>query len=109
MTSKYITNDGKKLLLELAFLGDGTNNNFNYLALGTKESTGSQGESGTFLEVSDSTYHRMPLSKESNVTTDNSLAVSAIFDDTNYQPSEGGYIGEIGIVNQYERNSSMYY
>lgn len=104
MTNKYITQEGKQLLLELAFLGDSTSNNFNYLALGTKNSTASNGESGTFDEVADSTYKRVALQKEK--IENNSLYVSAIFDDTNYQPSEGGYVGEIGIVNQYEKNSS---
>lgn len=104
MTKTYITEKGKQLLLELAFLGDGTSNNFNYLALGTGNSTGSNGSTGTFDEVSDSTYHRATLYKEDYDTA--GLAVSAIFDDTNYQPTEGGEIGEIGIVNQYERNSS---
>lgn len=104
MTKQYITEQGKQLLLELAFLSDNSTNNFNYLALGTQNSTGSDGVSGTFEEVSDSTYRRVSLYKENIV--DNKLSVSAIFDDTNYAPTEGGPIGEIGIVNQYEKNSA---
>ncbi|MBR3208633.1 MAG: hypothetical protein IKF82_00035 [Bacilli bacterium] len=104
MSDKYITSKGKGLLLQLGFLSNNSTSNFNYLALGSQNSSGSQGEAGTFQEISDSTYRREQLHYEDS--TDSSLSVSAIFDDTNYQPAEGGIVSEIGIVNQYEKNSS---
>ena len=74
MSDKYITSKGKGLLLQLGFLSNNSTSNFNYLALGSQNSSGSQGEAGTFQEISDSTYRREQLHYEDS--TDSSLSVS---------------------------------
>lgn len=106
MMKKYITPAGKKYLLELGFLNDNNTSNFNFVALGINDSSASTNGSG-FLEANGDNYKRVQLSKETTIEdTDESLAVSAIFDSTNFNPSQQVKISEIGIVNQDSANNN---
>lgn len=98
---KYITPKGKKHLLELGFLGEDNVSNFNYIALGVDGSSAAINNGQGFLEANGDNYQRVQLFKETTMDdTDQSLAVSAVFDSTNFNPSDPVNISEIGIVNQ---------
>lgn len=104
---KYITAEGKKHLLELGFLNDDNSSNFNFVALGVDDSSASTNDGVGFLEANGDNYQRVQLFKETTIEdTDQSLAVSAIFDSTNFNPSQKVQISEIGIVNQDVANSN---
>lgn len=101
MMSKYITPSGKKHLLELGFLNDDNTSNFNFVALGVSGSSAATSDGVGFLEANGDNYQRVQLFKETTMEdTDESIAVSAIFDSTNFNPSQEVKIAEIGIVNQ---------
>jgi len=98
---KYITNDGKKHLLEIGFLQNDTTNNFNFVALGIQGSNAAIDNGNGFLEANGDNYHRVQLQEENTLDDDDqSLAMSAIFDSTNFNPSEATTVSEIAIVNQ---------
>lgn len=101
MMEKYITADGKKHLLELGFLSNDTTSNFNFVALGVQDSNASTNNGEGFLEANGDNYHRVQLLEESTMEEDEqSISMSAIFDSTNFNPSEAVTVSEIGIVNQ---------
>ena len=104
---KYITPDGKKYLLELGFLNDDNTNNFNFVALGVSSSTASTNNGQNFVEADGYNYSRAQLEKEDTMEeTDTSIALSATFDSTNFNPSQGIQIAEIGLVNQDVANNN---
>lgn len=109
MNEKYITDVGKKHLLELGFITADNTSNFNYVALGVGESSAAVDKTkGSFTEANGNQYSRARLQKEENSldNTDQSVVISATFDSTNFSPSEGIAIQEIGIVNQDIANDS---
>lgn len=103
MNEKYITSAGKKHLLELGFITSDNTSNFNYVALGVGDSSAAIDKTeSSFTEANGNQYSREILLKEESSldNTDQSLVISATFDSTNFNPSEGVKIQEIGIVNQ---------
>ena len=100
---KYITSSGKEYLLKLGFLNDNNTNNFNFVALGIGDSNAAINQGEHFNEADGYNYTRAQLKIEDSIeTTDTSIALSATFDSTNFNPSDndGKQISEIGIVNQ---------
>lgn len=95
MAETIITDDGKTEVLRLAFKNDDTHGAFNYMALGGADSAGAQKKE--FKEVTGNSYTREETEVE--VLDDKTIAVSATFDETNFNPSEGETIKEIGLVN----------
>jgi hypothetical protein len=108
MAEKYITSDGKKMLLRLGFIPNESTSTFNYVALGVNNSNmTTQDGSGVFEEASGFNYTRAPLVEESGIDVgEHAIAVSATFDSTNYNPSAESVIKEIGIVNQSDNSST---
>ena len=101
MMNKYITAEGKKHLLELGFLSNNTTSNFNFVALGVQDSNAAINNGEGFNEANGDNYHRVQLKQETTMEDDDqSLAMSAIFDSTNFNPSGSVTVSEIGIVNQ---------
>ena len=94
MANKYITSAGKRKLLKLGFLSNDDRGNFNYIALGGESSAGATG--GTFQEVDGDNYYRQSVSLEKE--EEQSITISAIFDENNLASSQGTEITEIGIV-----------
>lgn len=110
-SNKIITAEGKTKMLEYVFAGD---EGFNYLALGVGGSTNdasnasSTGDKNDFNELSGNNYERVALVKEGNTTADSqSITLSATFTDSNYNPSNGGNVGEIAIVNNATANEEL--
>lgn len=101
MYAKYITPEGKDHMLKLAFLS-GETNAFKYLALGGDSSQAAQQGKDKFMEVSGDNYQRVAL--ESEGTQNQSITLSGIFEDSNFNPSNGRLIREIGIVNSSTSN-----
>ena len=94
MANKYITANGKNKLLKLGFLHNNDTNNFNYIALGGTDSAGATG--GQFQEIDGDNYSRQEVSLDAE--GQQSITISAIFDENNVASSEGIEITEIGIV-----------
>ena len=107
MMEKYITPQGKKHLLELGFLNDDNTSNFNFVALGVQGSNAATNSGQGFNEANGYNYHRAQLQSETTMEdTDTSISLSAIFDSTNFNPSNSQQITEIGIVNQDSANDN---
>lgn len=103
MNEKYITETGKKHLLSLGFINQDSTGNFNYVALGVGDSSAAIDKTkDSFTEANGNQYAREMLKEETTNldSTDQSLVMSATFDSTNFNPSEGVEIKEIGIVTQ---------
>jgi len=101
MMEKYITSSGKKYLLELGFLNNDNTNNFNFVALGVGDSVAATNNGQGFSEANGYNYTREQFVPETTIEeTDTSIALSATFDSTNFNPSQSVQISEIGIVNQ---------
>lgn len=97
MGNKLITDKGKTELLRLGFV-DGNQQAFSYLALGSGDSEGAQGN--TFVEVTSNNYQRVPTSLEENIEgSEKQITISGVFEEGNYNPSDGGLISEIGLCN----------
>ncbi len=94
MANKYITAEGKNKLLKLGFLNSGDTGSFNYIALGGTNSAGATG--GTFQEIDAENYSRQQVALDSE--GQQSITISAIFDENNVASSEGVEVTEIGIV-----------
>lgn len=104
MANKAITQEGKTKILELILNGD---NGFCYLALGDGNSNAAaEGISEKFSEISGNDYHRVKTNMESSDTQTATVTVSAIFEDDNYTPSQGGEVSEIALVDSYEKSSN---
>lgn len=99
MAEKYITPDGKQMLLRLGFIPSDSTSSFNYVALGVGTSNAYDGEH-SFNEASGFNYERAQLVEENIDVGENAIAVSATFDKQNYNPSEASTITEIAIMNQ---------
>lgn len=105
--NKYITPSGKKYLLELGFLNDDNTSNFNFVALGVDDSTASSNNGSGFTEANGNNYKRVQLFKETSMEdSETGICVSAIFDSSNFNPSQEVKISEIGIVNQDTANNN---
>jgi len=97
MYKKYITPEGKDQMLKLAFRNS-ENDTFNYLALGGDNSQAATSQvSQNFQEISGDNYQRVALENEG--IQNQSITLTGIFEDTNFNPSNGRLIKEIGIVN----------
>ena len=96
MSNKLITDAGKTELLRLGFKAQEAGGAFSFLALGGSSSTGAQGKQ--FAEIADGTYERVETEVEN--LEDKTITISGTFEETNYAPSEGGIIKEIGLCNQ---------
>lgn len=96
MAKTVITDKGKTEVLRLAFSSEDSYGAFKYMALGGNNSSGSQ-QDGIFVEVTDSSYNRVEVQQDS--LDDKSIVISAIFDETNLNSSQGETITEIGLVN----------
>lgn len=103
MADSVITDNGKTEALRLIFVNDNAHGAFSYMALGGANSQGAKGQN--FVEVMDNSYHRVETKKETN--ENKSISVSAIFDETNFNVSEGELITEIGLVNSAEYASDQ--
>lgn len=108
MAEKYITSDGKKMLLRLGFIPNDSTSTFNYVALGVNNSNmAAKAGDGAFDEASGFNYARVALEEESGIDVgENAIAVSATFNSDNYNPSAESIIKEIGIVNQSENGGT---
>ena len=107
MMEKYITSAGKKYLLQLGFLNDDNTNNFNFVALGVGENSKASSNNGVGFEEADGYhYQREQFKIEESYQEESSIALSATFDSTNFNPSNGVQISEIGIVNQDVANNN---
>ena len=105
--NKYITPSGKKYLLELGFLNDDNTSNFNFVALGVGDSTASSSKGVGFTEANGNNYKRVQLFKETTTESpETGICVSAIFDSSNFNPSQEVKVSEIGIVNQDVANNN---
>lgn len=103
MANKYITPDGKRKLLKLGFLSNNDEGNFNYIALGGENSSAAtNGEH--FEEIDGNSYERQPVVLQSE--GDQSITISAVFDENVANPSEGVEIREIGIVDHQYRDQN---
>lgn len=105
MAATLITDEGKTEVLRLAFKNDDAHGAFNYMALGGSSSAGAQG--GEFVEVTGNSYYREETEVEQ--LEDKSISISATFDETNFNSSEGILIKEIGLVNSSEYASEQKY
>lgn len=107
MTNKIITDEGKKKLLKLGFLGE--TNGFRYMALsdGTASITGNKED---FDEVSGKgNYKRVELIADDISglgDASKSISISGTFEGSNYNLSDGGLVTEIGIVDSESSNAS---
>jgi len=100
MMEKYITPEGKKHLLKLAFLHDSNASNFNFVALGVNGSSAAVDETeSSFIEANNYQREQLKL-EETTDETDQSLCVQATFNTSNLDSSEPVTISEIAIVNQ---------
>lgn len=104
MYAKYITPEGKNQMLKLAFLS-GETNAFRYLALGGEGSGAARGND--FVEVSGDNYQRVALTNEDDNQSQQSITLSGIFEDSNFNPSNGRLIKEIGIVDSSADNNDQ--
>ena len=105
MANKVITPEGKTKMLQYALGGD---DGFRYLALGSGESNAaSTGNKSNFDELSGNNYKRVLLEQQESVPDSQSITLTAVFDDNNYNPSGGGLVSEIGIVNNPNKNSQQ--
>ena len=96
--NKYVTDEGKTEILKIAFVNDDGYTPFAYLALA--DSTSSASSSGIrtdFVELSDASYQRVPMTVDSIETK--KITLSAIFDENNYNSSDSKKVGEIGLCN----------
>lgn len=94
---KLITDKGKTELLRLGFI-DGSQQAFSYLALGGGDSEGAQGNA--FAEVTSYNYERVPTTLEEEInSSEKQITISGVFEEGNYNPSDGGLIKEIGLCN----------
>lgn len=101
MMEKYITPEGKKHLLKLGFLSEDNSSNFSFAALGIGDSSAATNNGAHFNEANGDNYQRVRFYQETTMDdTDTSIAISATFDSTNFNPSEPVHVAEIGIVNQ---------
>ena len=101
MMEKYITPEGKKHLLKLGFLSEDNSSNFSFAALGIGDSSAATNNGTHFSEANGDNYQRVRFYQETTMDdTDTSIAISATFDSTNFNPSEPVHVAEIGIVNQ---------
>lgn len=98
MAETVITDDGKTEVLRLAFVNDDAHAAFNYMALGGSNSAGAQNKD--FIEISDASYYREETQVEA--LNDKNISISATFDETNFNTSDGELITEIGLVNSSE-------
>lgn len=98
MAKTLITDEGKTEVLRLAFKNDDSRGGFDYIALGGANSAGAQKKE--FAEITDSSYQRAQTTVDS--LDDKSISISAIFDETNLNSSNGELITEIGLVNSSE-------
>ena len=107
---KYITPEGKSKLLQLGFQNN-TSGQFRYLALGGDGSNAAQQENkDNFFEVSGDNYYRATLEQEGNLNDDKqSITLSAIFEDVNFNPSDGKAIHEIAIVDNSEPSDDTFF
>jgi len=106
--NKYITPEGKTKLLQLGFLNN-TSGTFSYLALGGEGSSAAiSNDKNQFSEVTGDNYHRVQLEQEGEIRTDSqSITLSAFFEDMNYNPSQGGTITEIAVVDNDENSGEL--
>lgn len=100
MAETVITDEGKTEVLRLAFKNDDAHGAFDYMALGGINSAGAQGES--FVEVTGNSYYREQTEVEESLNNDKIITVSATFDESNFNPSQGETITEIGLTNSSE-------
>lgn len=107
---KYITPEGKTKLLQLGFQNN-TTGQFKYLALGGEGSNAAQQENkDNFFEVDGDNYYRATLEQEGNPNDDKqSITLSAIFEDVNFNPSAGKAIHEIAIVDNSEPSDDTFF
>ena len=110
MTSKFITDEGKKKLLKLGFLGE--TNGFRYMALSTGTAA-ITGEKENFDEViGRGNYERVQIKSDEINGVGNiekSINITGTFEGSNYNLSDGGSlpISEIGIVDTEKNTDSQ--
>ena len=106
MANKLITQEGKQKLLKLGFLPNNADpNNFQYIALGGANSNAAKG--GSFQEIDGNNYQRVSVMEES--VESQSITISAIFDDQNYNSSQGTEIREIAIVDNDTKTNDIFF
>ena len=102
MTKKYITSEGKTQLLRKAFI-DGSNP-FKYMALGNGNSAITE-DIEDFNEITGSNYSRVVTNaKEEN----QQITISGTFAGSNFNPSEGGKITEIALLDSKDSNGTFF-
>ena len=106
MTKKFITDEGKKKLLKLGFLGEP--NGFRYMALSNGSAAVSEDKT-KFNEVTrQGNYERVEILSDetSGVALEKGINITGVFEGSNYNLSEGGTITEIGIVDTQKQSST---
>ena len=104
MANKLITAEGKRKLLKLGFLSNDNTGNFNFIALGGENSTAAI-DGQNFQEIDGDNYYRSPVTLQTE--GDQSITISAIFDENNAASSDGVLIKEIAIVDhEYSNDKS---
>lgn len=92
-----VTDEGKTEILKMVFANDNEYTPFGYLALGTSNSSAAIDEQGTFDELSDASYERIPITVDS--IENKRITLSGIFDENNYNSNQPIEVGEIGLCN----------
>lgn len=99
MIRGFVTDEGKKKLLKLGFLGE--TNGFRYMALSNGKAS-TTGEKEDFNEIiGRGNYSRVEIKSDEIAGLGNaekSINITGTFEGSNYNLSEGGLISEIGIV-----------
>lgn len=105
MAKTVITDKGKGEILRLAFANEDPRGAFNYMALGGINSAKTNG--GSFVEITDTSYKRESTKMET--VDEKSISVSATFDETNINSSNGEIIKEIALVNSSEPGGDIFF
>ena len=102
MTKKYVTPEGKTELLRKAFI-DGTNS-FKYMALGNGNGAITE-NTEDFKEITGSNYSRVVTNA---IAENGQITISGTFAGNNFNPSSGGNITEIGILDSQDTNGTFF-
>lgn len=107
MTKTFITDEGKRKLLKLGFLGE--TNCFKYMALSNGNAAVTQDKTGFNEVINRGNYTRVQIqSDEVAGLADNnrSICITGVFEGSNYNLSDGGLITEIAIVDTESHNDA---
>lgn len=102
MNKKYITPEGKTQLLKKAFI-DGSKP-FKYMALGNGSGAITE-DIKNFNEITGSNYSRVVTTVKDG---DQQVEISGTFAGNNFNPSDGGEIKEIALLDSQDSNGTFF-